>query len=141
MPDDYEIRIVDSWPADEIVELYRAGGWWMDHYSPAGIPDLIKGSFAFAVALEKATGRAVGMGRAISDGASDAWLQDIVVLKDHRRRGIGREIAGKLLQHCLDRGLAWVGLVAEPGSGRFYGSLGFETLPGEPMVFRRKPGV
>ncbi len=141
MSDDYDIRIVDSWPADQIVELYRAGNWWLEHYSADGLDMLIKGSFAFAVAVEVSSGRAVGMGRAISDGTSDAWLQDIVVLNGYRRRGIGRAIAQKLLEHCLSKGLVWVGLVAEPGSAGFYGPLGFERLPGEPMVFRRKSGV
>jgi GNAT superfamily N-acetyltransferase len=139
--DRFEIRFVKSWPKDQIVELYKAGGWWLEHYSADGLGDLMKGSFAFVVAVEKATGRAVGMGRAISDGASDAWLQDIVVLKEFRGRGIGRAIVKGLLDHCLSNGLVWVGLVAEPGSKRFYEPLGFEALPGEPMVFRRKPGV
>ncbi len=81
------------------------------------------------------------MGRAISDGTSDAWLQDIVVLERCRGRGIGRAIVSKLLEHCMAKSLVWVGLVAEPGSRRFYEPLGFEALAGEPMVFRRKPDV
>ncbi len=135
MPDNFEIRLVRSWPADQIVELYKAGGWWLESYSPDGIPDLIKGSFAFAVAVD-AKGRAVGMGRAISDGASDAWLQDIVVLEKSRGRGIGRAIIERLVEHCKSNGLVWIGLVAEPGTRKFYEPLGFETLPGEPMVIR-----
>jgi aralkylamine N-acetyltransferase len=131
--------IVETWPNDQIVELYKAGGWWLEHYSPDGLDELIKGSFAFAVAVDETTGRAVGMGRAISDGVSDAWLQDIVVMKEFRGRGLGRAITEKLLKHCLSNGLIWVGLVAEPGSMNFYRQLGFEPLPGEPMVYRRKP--
>ena len=135
LPDDFEIRLVDGWPEDQIVELYKAGGWWQDSYSPEGIGDLIKGSFAFAVAVD-AKGRAVGMGRAISDGVSDAWLQDIVVLEKSRGRGMGRAIIKKLLAHCKSHGLVWIGLVAEPGTRKFYEPLGFEPLPGEPMVIR-----
>jgi GNAT superfamily N-acetyltransferase len=76
------------------------------------------------------------MGRAISDGVSDAWLQDIVVLKRYRGRGLGNAIIRKLVEHCKSRGLVWIGLVAEPGTKKFYEPLGFETLPGEPMVIR-----
>ena len=141
MQDWFEIKFVKSWPKDQIVELYKAGGWWLEHYSADSVDNLIKGSFAFAVAVERASRRAVGMGRAISDGTSDAWLQDIVVLKEFRGRGIGRAIVAKLLDHCLSNGLVWVGLVAEPGSKRLYEPLGFEALPGEPMVHRRKPDV
>ncbi|MFO7619119.1 MAG: GNAT family N-acetyltransferase [Thermoplasmata archaeon] len=136
LPDDVELRFVKAWPRDQIVELYKAGGWWLDSYSSEGIGDLIKGSFAFAVAVDRATGRAVGMGRAISDGVSDAWLQDIVVLKEFRKLGIGRAIISKLVEHCKSSGLIWIGLVAEPGTRKFYEPLGFEVLPGEPMVVR-----
>ncbi|MBA3046182.1 MAG: GNAT family N-acetyltransferase [Candidatus Thermoplasmatota archaeon] len=136
MTDGFDIRLVDAWPADQIVELYRAGGWWLDTYSSEGLDALICGSFAFAVAIDSSTGRAVGMGRAISDGVSDAWLQDIVVLNEFRGRDLGRAIIETLLEHCKSRGLVWVGLVAEPGTRKFYEPMGFEALPGEPMVFR-----
>jgi GNAT superfamily N-acetyltransferase len=138
LPDGFDIILVKSWPNDQIVELYKAGNWWLDHYTTDGLDELISGSFAFAVVIDKTTGRAVGMGRAISDGVSDAWLQDIVVLKELRGMGLGGAITKKLLEHCMSRGLVWVGLVAEPGTKKFYEPLGFETLPGEPMVFKRK---
>jgi len=131
------IELVHDWPKEQIVELYKSGGWWQDNYDPDGLDDLIKGSFAFAVAVDAPTGRAVGMGRAISDGTSDAWLQDIVVLDDYRKRGIGTAIIKQLLDHCKSKGLAWVGLVAEPGTTDFYRPLGFEILPGEPMVYKK----
>jgi len=136
LSEEFEIKLVKAWPENDIVELYKAGGWWLDSYSPDGIGSLIKGSFAFAVAVDKSTGKAVGMGRAISDGVSDAWLQDIVVLKRCRGRGLGRAMIRKLIGHCKSRGLVWVGLVAEPGTRKFYEPLGFGTLPGEPMVLR-----
>ncbi len=132
------IEMVHDWPKEQIVELYKSGGWWEEHYNADGLDSLIKGSFAFAVAVDTTTGIAIGMGRALSDGVSDAWLQDIVVLDDYRKRGIGRAIIQKLLDYCLTKGLTWIGLVAEPGSKEFYKPLGFETLPGEPMVFKRK---
>ena len=132
------IEMVHDWPKEQIVELYKSGGWWEEHYDPDGLDALIKGSFAFAIAVDASTGLAIGMGRAISDGVSDAWLQDIVVLADYRKQGVGRAITKKLLEYCQQKGLGWIGLVAEPGSKEFYEPLGFETLPGEPMVFKRK---
>ncbi len=132
------IEMVHDWPKEQIVELYKSGGWWEEHYDPDGLDALIKGSFAFAIAVDASTGLAIGMGRAISDGVSDAWLQDIVVLDAYRKQGVGRAIIKKLLEHCQQKGLGWIGLVAEPGSKEFYVPLGFETLPGEPMVFKRK---
>jgi GNAT superfamily N-acetyltransferase len=133
---DTEIRLVDDWPTEEIVELYKAGGWWKPSYDASQIPNLISGSFAFAVAVDMATGRAVGMGRCLSDGVSDAWIQDVVVLPSHRGRGIGRKVIKALLDNCIKRRLQWIGLVAEPGTGEFYIPLGFKVLPGEPMAHR-----
>ncbi len=131
-----EIKLVRSWPTEEIVELYKVGGWWKERYEPNGIPPLIKGSFAFAVAIEKSTGKAIGMGRAISDGVSDAWIQDVVVLDEWRGKGIGKKIIEFLLDYCLEKKLTWIGLVAEPDTREFYTPLGFRELPGEPLVYQ-----
>ena len=130
-----EYRIVDRWDREEIISLYMEGGWWKEGYGRDGIAPLIGGSFAFMVAVDSETGGAIGMGRAISDGVSDAYIQDVVVFRAWRGRGIGGEIIGRLLAHCLERGLVWVGLVAEPGTGDFYRRLGFKELKGEPMVY------
>jgi len=92
-----EIKFVDFWPENEIVNLYKAGGWWKEHFDPSRLKYLIKGSFAFAVAVDKNLDKAVGMGRLISDGVSDAYIQDLVVLPEYRDSGIGRELVKKLL--------------------------------------------
>jgi len=123
-----EIRIVDAWDAGDIVRLYRAGGWWKEEYDPGALPALIRGSFAFAVAVEGSTGRAVGMGRVISDGVSDGYIQDLVVLPEYRGSGIGRGIVNLLVRHCLASGVTWIGLIAEPGSAAFYLPLGFVPM-------------
>ena len=52
-----QIKIVNSWSEKDIVALYKAGGWWKDYYNPSGLKNLIKGSFAFAVAVEKVTNK------------------------------------------------------------------------------------
>jgi len=131
---DVKIQLADAWPEEEIIELYEAGGWWKEHYPPESIESIIEGSFAFAVAVN-AAGKAVGMGRVISDGTSDAWIQDVAVLQEWRGLGIGHDIIRALVDHCVRRGLCWIGLVAEPGTREFYTPLGFKELPGEPMVF------
>ena len=132
------IEMVHDWPKEQIIELYKSGGWWEEHYDPGGLDALIKGSFAFAVAVDASTGKAIGMGRVISDGVSDAWLQDIVVLDAYRGKGIGRAIIKFLLEHCQSKGLTWIGLVAEPGTMDFYKPLGFDELPGEPMIYKKE---
>ncbi|MDH7507080.1 MAG: GNAT family N-acetyltransferase [Candidatus Thermoplasmatota archaeon] len=121
-----KVKLVDSWSEKDIVELYKAGGWWKDSYDSAGIKNLIKGSFAFAVAVNKK--KAIGMGRVISDGVSDAYIQDTVVLPEYRGMGIGKKIVKTLLDYCLSKKILWIGLIAEPGKDKFYASLGFKEL-------------
>lgn len=136
----FTVKFVKRWDADQIVALYKAGGWWKDRYDPSHIPKLIRGSFAFAVAVDS-TGRAVGMGRAISDGASDAYIQDVVVLPSWRGRGLGGAIIDALVHKCTDSGLVWVGLIAEGGSEDFYRQLGFDVMSGCSPMLHRGRGV
>jgi len=119
-----QIKIVNLWPENEIVNLYKVAGWWKDYYNPSGLKNMIKGSFAFAVAVEKNSNKAVGMGRVISDGVTDAYIQDLVVLPEYR----GRQIVKKLLEFCLSKKIMWIGLIAEPGQCGFYSNIGFKTL-------------
>ncbi len=125
-----EVRLVNVWDVETIADLYRAGGWWNEEWDPAGLDALIAGSFAFAVAVDAVAGRAVGMGRVISDGVSDAYIQDLVVRPEYRGRGVGTMILSALLDYCNSAGVTWVALVAEPGTEAFYTALGFRRMEG-----------
>lgn len=128
MADGIIVRLVETWDNDEIVQLYHAGGWWKDEYDPATLPELIRKSFAFAVAVDSSNGQAVGMGRVISDGMSDGYIQDLVVLPACRNKGIGREIVASLIRRCTEAGITWIALIAEPGTEEFYLPLGFHRM-------------
>jgi ribosomal protein S18 acetylase RimI-like enzyme len=131
-----EIRLVNSWPEDEIVLLYKDAGWWKETYDKAGIPQLIAGSFAFAVAVNQKTGKSIGMGRVLSDGVSDAYIQDLIVLASYRGQNIGKKIAQILIDFCISKGIQWIGLIAEPGSNNFYTTLGFKPMENHiPMLY------
>jgi ribosomal protein S18 acetylase RimI-like enzyme len=102
------------------------------------IPAMILGSFRFMVA-RLPEGRIVGMARVISDGYSDAYIQDVVVLPAYRKQGIGSELIRRLTEYCVSRKLAWIGLVAEPGTRAFYEELGYEPLTGyQPMLYGKR---
>lgn len=66
----------------------------------------------------------------ISDGVSDAYLQDIAVHPDWRRQGVGGRIVRFLTDELRRRGIDWIGLVGVPGTERFYPEQGFEAVPG-----------
>jgi len=136
---DVEIQIVKSWNEREIEDLYRAGGWWREEWDQAELSTLMRGSYAFAVAIERATGHAVGMGRVISDGISDAYLQDVVVSPAFRNHSIGCRIVEELVSSCLQRGISWIGCIATPNSAGFYHDLGFREMRGfTPLLYKGK---
>jgi ribosomal protein S18 acetylase RimI-like enzyme len=137
---DVEFEAVTSAPIEEIVNLYMAADWWQESAEARTvIPAMIRGSLCFMVA-RSLDGRIVGMARVISDGHSDAYIQDVVVLKDYRGKGIGRELVRRLTQFCVERKIAWIGLVAEPGTQGMYEGLGFGSLAGyQPMLYGKRP--
>ena len=135
--DEIVVQLVRSWDINEIADLYRAGGWWKEEYDPAALGSLIRGSFSFAVAVDKKTGKAIGMGRVISDGVSDGYIQDLVVLPDYRKSGIGKELVSALVERCLQSGITWIALIAEPDTEKFYFPIGFVPMQGYvPLIFR-----
>ena len=136
---DIEIRFVNSWDVDEIKALYTAGGWWKESYDAETIPRLIAGSFRFAVVIVKKTGKAIAMGRVLSDGVSDAYIQDLCVLPEYRGYNIGTKLVQALLTQCQTAGITWIGLIAEPGSTEFYHHLGFKSLKNHiPLLYHQE---
>lgn len=109
--------------------LFAAGGWWEPEWDDSVLRGIVSCSFAFVVARDIGD-RWIGMGRLISDGVSDAYLQDIVVLPEWRGKGIGTAIVRTLLDICHVSGISWIGVIAEPETGYFYRRFGFSRMGG-----------
>jgi ribosomal protein S18 acetylase RimI-like enzyme len=139
MSNQIDIKFVKNWSIDDIVQLYKAGGWWKDHYSPKDLEYLIKGSFVFAVVIDKKNNKTIGMARILSDGVSDAYIQDLIILPEYRKKGIGKKLLKKLVKYCLSKGILWIGLISEPGQDGFYQSYGFKIMKNyTPMLFQKE---
>jgi GNAT superfamily N-acetyltransferase len=134
---EFTVMFVKDWDTQALTRLYRAGGWWKEDRDLPGLSCLVRSSFAFAIAVHRESGATVGMGRAISDGVSDAYIQDLIVLPEYRGMGIGRMLLERLIDLCLSRGITWIALVAEPGTTGFYKGSGFVPMEGHvPMRYR-----
>lgn len=142
-PDDVDIKIITRVDRGAVRHLYVQAGWWeQGDQTPDGcawIDAMVAGSFAFAGAF--AGKEMIGMGRAISDGVSDAYIQDVTVLPEFRGQGIGGRIIHALGSNLRQRGIGWIGLVAEPGTQAFYRRLGFEILEGFSAMRLNKGGA
>lgn len=118
-------QVVTGWNDDDIIALYQSAGWWREYYDPSGIAPLIKGSFIFAVGIDTGTGRAVAMGRIISDRVSIGYIHDLCVLTEMRGMHVGAGILDFLIKAAKAAGLSSLYLVAEPDTQSFYEKSGF----------------
>jgi len=124
-----QYEIVKSTDNEAILRLYRAAGWWQMDENPEylqTVEGIVANSFCFVIAIKEA--EIIGMGRAISDGLSDAYIQDVTVLERERGQGIGKEIIRTLVRYMKEHKLQWIGLISEPGYEGFYSSLGFNVM-------------
>ena len=126
--DTIDIRVIRSADPAEITRLYRLAGWWVEDWNGDFIMPMLAGSAVVAGAFD-GSGRLIGFGRAVSDGASDAYIQDVVVDPDFRRRGIAGTMVRLLLRELRDRGVDWIGLIGAPGTRGLYERCGFEVMP------------
>jgi N-acetylglutamate synthase-like GNAT family acetyltransferase len=125
----YTVKLVKKPSAETlkgIITIYRAHNWWKPADKPALLKRLISGSHCFAVA--EAGGTVIGIGRAISDGVADAYIQDMAVLKHRREAGVGGAILKALMRRLHADGIKWVALIAQDNSEYFYRKAGFKTL-------------
>lgn len=120
-----------------ILGLYRAAGWWEETADPdpRDVTRLMAGSHCFLAAFSE--GRLVAMGRVLSDGVSDAYIQDVTVEKTLRRRGIGSRLIQTIVERLNAEGIRWIGLIATGNTEDFYRPLGFRPVPGALAMLRR----
>ena len=122
-----EMKVVKKADLIELVNLYKGAGWWEEETDEVSfLGDLVTNSFCFVGAFHN--GKMIGMGRSISDGVSDAYIQDVTVLPEYRNKGIGSKIINSIVSYLLEKDLKWIGLIGEPGTGSFYRSLGFAEM-------------
>ena len=119
-----------------LARLYRAAGWWEKGDTLPRLGRMVAGSHCFLVASE--AGQLVGMARAISDRASDAYIEEVFVLPSHRRRGIAKAMLKRLMNRLKKDGLRWGFLIAAGESGPLYGAQGFRKMKRHEAMFWRK---
>lgn len=130
MDDPLEIKLIKIACLDDLLALYIDAGWLPNNYGDSTdfLEHIVTDSALFAgVFLNK---KMIGMGRALSDMASDAYIQDVAVLNEFQGRGIGKKIIQTLITELQKNGVDWIGLIAQPGTSGFYENLGFQVLEG-----------
>jgi ribosomal protein S18 acetylase RimI-like enzyme len=83
----------------------------------------------------------VGMGRIIGDGKMYFYLQDIVVLPEHQKKGVGKKLIIHLLNFLKENAPipAFIGLFATKEGTGLYEKFGFREPPDMNGMFRLTP--
>ena len=95
--EDITIAPLKSYDEGAVLALYAAVGWTNYTQRPEMLRRAFAGSLCTLCAYDG--GRIAGLVRAVGDGASVLCVQDLLVLPEYQRRGLG----GRLLRELLAR--------------------------------------
>ena len=126
----------------EFRDIRGAAGWWVP--DEAIVQRALQGGL-FSFCAER-DGQTVGMARVIGDGAISYHIQDLIVLPEYQRKGIGTVLMDAVMEGIDKQAPAGarITLFAAPGLEPFYSRYGFVERPhgklGPGMVCVKKQG-
>ncbi|EGP5491399.1 GNAT family N-acetyltransferase [Enterococcus faecium] len=116
---------VDSLMIDEISELYKSVGW--THYTKDTAR--LEKEFEQSESLIKRNGegKIIGVVRWITDCATIAFIQDILIHPRYQRQGIGKALLNEVLEKITSYGPVQIELLTDDTekTKKFYESVGF----------------
>jgi len=76
-------------------------------------------------------GNVIGMARYVGDAVLNIYIQDVVISKAHRGRGLGKQLLDFLFTQLQSQYAAncTIGLMAAKGQDSFYAQFGFTARP------------
>ena len=123
-------------PMDAVLALYEDAGWSAYTRNPEQLMRALEGSLLTVTAWQGES--LVGLVRAVGDGETILYIQDILVLKTHRRQAIGRSLLSRLLdqfEHVRQKVLL---TDDTPETRGFYKAMGFAACDkGQQVAFAR----
>ncbi|MBR2344851.1 MAG: GNAT family N-acetyltransferase [Lentisphaeria bacterium] len=113
---------------ERIAGFYISAGWISAGDDISFLLPALQGSFRVAGAFKD--GQIIGIARVLSDGCSDAYIQDVAVAPEYRGQGIGSGLISTLTDELHRCKIDWIALVGEPGTEGFYRKLHWREQPG-----------
>lgn len=110
----------------EILSLYQSVGWSNYYEHPEMLKNAYAGSRCILAAYEDE--KLVGIVRAVGDGSSILFIQDILVCPVYQRRGIGTALMQALLERYSHVYQIELATDNTEKTIAFYKSLGFHPL-------------
>ncbi|GAA1485198.1 GNAT family N-acetyltransferase [Brachybacterium fresconis] len=110
----------------EVLDLYDAVGWSAYTDDPATLERAFAGSSHVVTA--RRDGELLGLARVLSDGATLAYLQDVLVRPEVQQTGLGRRLVAEAFAPYGTVRQQVLLTDAEPGQWAFYEALGFTEV-------------
>lgn len=120
------IDVYTEFQEEEIRRLYAGVGWTAYTDDMAALRRGFGNSLLVLAAREE--GRLLGLIRAVGDGHTVVFIQDLLVLPEKQRRGIGTALVRELLRRYPQVRQVELTTDRTPETVAFYRSLGFAEL-------------
>lgn len=118
------VTITDQKPTmPEVLALYKSVGWSMYTRDPARLERALTHSLTVLSAYEGK--QLVGLIRAVGDGETILFIQDLLVLPEYQRRGIGKQLIEALLARFPEVRQCVLLTDDDPKTRSFYKAAGF----------------
>ncbi len=108
------------------MHLYQAVGWTNYTNQPQMLEQALSHSLAIYLALDGDA--VVGLIRLVGDGFSSVLVQDLIVLPNYQRQGIGSSLMKEALGNFKEAYQVQLATEQTEKNVGFYRSMGFETL-------------
>ena len=126
--DPYRIEVATDVDLKAITTLYNAVGWTAYTQDITKLQRAIRGSsFVVVATLKDDSSILVGLARAVSDDATLAYIQDILVHPDHQGKGLGRALVSSILNRYTHVRQKVLLTDDRPEQIHFYNTLGFSN--------------
>jgi ribosomal protein S18 acetylase RimI-like enzyme len=123
--EDFVYREVQEINREALIALYGDAGWSAYTAYPDVLADAVRNSLYVVSAWHG--DRLIGLLRVVGDGLTIAYIQDILVLRDYKRQGIGTALMNMAIERFSS--VRQIVLLTDDTeeTRRFYESLGFES--------------
>lgn len=121
-----EIREYKNYMEEEILSLYASVGWTAYTAKPEDLRQGFSNSLLIMAAYEGE--QLLGIVRAVGDGHTVVFVQDLLVHPSHQRKGIGTALMQTILGKFVHVRQIQLSTDRTPKTKAFYESLGFREL-------------
>lgn len=120
------IKAYTQYNKNEVLPLYKAVGWSNYYERPEMLEQAFAGSVCILAAYEEE--KLIGLIRAVGDGHSIMFIQDILVYPEYQRKGVGTALMTTLLEQYVHVYQIELATDNTEKTIAFYKSLGFHPL-------------